>query len=77
MKKKPRNIFPVVIEKDEDGMYIVECTLFNGCYTSGKTLDEALKNIKAVISLCLEEKGNKSILKNYSISDISLHTVSI
>lgn len=75
--KKIKNIFPVIVEKDEDNMYVVECTLFDGCYTSGTTLDEALKNIKEVISLCLAEKSNKYIVKNYSFPEISLHAVSV
>lgn len=44
--------FPVIIEKDEDGFYVVECPIFRGCYSQGKTLDEALKNIREVIALC-------------------------
>ena len=75
--KKIKNIFPVVVEKDEDNMYVVECPIFQGCYTSGNTLDEALKNIKEVISMCLEENGNKSFIKKYSFPEISLHTVSV
>ena len=77
MKRKNKNIFPVVIEKDEDKSYVVECPLFPGCYTSGQTLEQALKNIKEVISLCLEEKENKSKLKSYSFPDVSLHSVSV
>ena len=42
---------PIFVEKDEDGFYVVECPLFKGCYSQGKTLDEALKNIKEVIAL--------------------------
>ena len=34
---------PVLVEKDEDGFFVVECPL-QGCYIQGKTLDEALKN---------------------------------
>ena len=34
--------FSVFVEKDEDGFYVVECPLFRGCYSQGKTLDEAL-----------------------------------
>jgi len=75
--KKVKNIFPVVVERDEDNVYVVECPLFEGCYTSGNTLDEALKNIKEVISLCLKDKENKSFVKNYSFSEISLHAVSV
>jgi predicted RNase H-like HicB family nuclease len=77
MNKKTQNIFPVVVEKDEDNSYVVECPVFQGCYSSGKTLDQALKNIKEVISMCLEEKENKSKLKNYSYLDISFHSVSV
>jgi len=40
---------PVLVEKDEDGFFVVECPLLQGCYTQGKTLDE-------VIELCLEEQ---------------------
>lgn len=36
---------PVIVEKDEEGFYVVECHLLKGCYTQGETLDEALKNI--------------------------------
>jgi len=35
--------FPIIVEKDESGFYVVECPLFRGCYSQGKTLDEALK----------------------------------
>ncbi len=45
---------PVLVEKDEDGFFVVECPILRGCYTQGKTLDEALKNIHEVIELCLE-----------------------
>jgi predicted RNase H-like HicB family nuclease len=67
--------FPVFVEKDEDGFYVVECPLFRGCYSQGKTLDEALKNIREVIELCLEEKENLEILKWYRPLEVSLHTI--
>lgn len=70
-------LFPVIIEKDESGFYIVECPLFKGCYSQGKTLDEALKNIKEVIELCLEEKENQEILKSYKPKELSLHTITL
>ena len=48
---KSNKQLPVFIEKDEDGFYVVECPLFDGCYTQGKTLDEAVENIKEAIEL--------------------------
>ncbi len=48
--------FPVLVEQDIDGVFIVSCPLFQGCRSYGKTIDEALCNIQEVIELCLEEQ---------------------
>lgn len=68
---------PVFIEKDEDGFYVVECPLFEGCYSQGKTVDEALRNIREVIQLIAEEKKNRDILKTYRPKELSLHTIAL
>ena len=68
---------PLYIERDEDGLYAVECPLLQGCYTQGETLDEALTNIRDVIHLLMEEKENKEIIESYHPQEISLHTISI
>ncbi|MEA5529197.1 type II toxin-antitoxin system HicB family antitoxin [Dolichospermum sp. UHCC 0684] len=47
--------FYVVIERDEDGMYIGEVPQLKACYSQGETIDELIKNIKEVIEMCLEE----------------------
>ena len=54
--------FPVIIEQDEDGMYIIECPQFKGCYTQGTTKEDAMENIKEVIKMCVEGK-EKAILE--------------
>jgi len=46
---------PILIEIDEDGLYIVSCPLFKGCHSWGETIDEAMENIREVIEMCLEE----------------------
>jgi predicted RNase H-like HicB family nuclease len=66
---------PIIVEKDEDGFYVVECPVLKSCYSQGKTLDEAIKNIKEVIALCLEEKQNKQILKDYHPEEVSFLTL--
>lgn len=68
---------PLFVEKDEDGFYVVECPLFEGCYSQGKTLDEALKNIREVIQLILEEKKSQELLKSYRPQELSLHTITL
>ena len=47
--------FYVVIERDEDGMYIGEVPQLKACYSQGETIDELMQNIKEVIEMCLEE----------------------
>ncbi len=39
----------VLIEQDEDGIYIAECPGLPGCISQGETRKEALKNIKDAI----------------------------
>lgn len=68
---------PLFIEKGEDDIYVVECPLFDGCYSQGKTLDEALRNIREVLSLILEEKGGRETLESYHPKELSLHTITI
>ena len=77
LKSISNKLFPVFLEKDEDGVYIVECPLFSGCYSQGKTIDQALKKIKEVIALCLEEKDNQERARSYVPRDISFHTVAV
>lgn len=47
--------FPVIIEQDRDGTYIIECSLFEGCRSYGETVDEALENIREAIAVCMDE----------------------
>ena len=75
---KYQNIqLPLFVEKDKDGFYVVECPLFEGCYSQGKTLDEALKNIREVIALILEEKKSQEIIRSYRPKELSLHTITL
>mgnify|MGYP000008675273 CR=1 FL=1 len=46
--------FRVIIERDEDGMYVVQCPALPGCVSQGRTREEALENIKDAIKGYLE-----------------------
>lgn len=57
-----KHVFQVVVEQDEDGYFVAECPALRACYTQGRTFEEAIENIKDVISLCLadlRERGEK------------------
>jgi predicted RNase H-like HicB family nuclease len=46
--------FDVVIERDDDGYYIVSIPQIPGCHTQARSLDEAMDRIRAAAELCLE-----------------------
>ena len=45
----------VIVEQDEDGMYVASCPSLQGCYTQAKTFEEVMKRIKDVVAMCIEE----------------------
>jgi predicted RNase H-like HicB family nuclease len=55
--------FRVIIEQDEEGMFVAECPSLPGCVSEGKTREEAIKNIKEAIEGFLEslKKHNEPI----------------
>jgi predicted RNase H-like HicB family nuclease len=56
---------PIIIETDDDGIFIVSCPLFKGCHSYGKTIDEALVRIKEVIGLCREDSQPSEHLNTF------------
>lgn len=53
--------FNVTIDRDEDGIWVVECPAIPGCVSQGKTKDEGLANIKEAIRLCLEVRAEQGM----------------
>ena len=53
--------FSVTINRDEDGIWVVECPSIPGCVSQGKTREEALKNIEDAIRLCLEVRAEQGM----------------
>ena len=52
MGKKMR--YTVIIEAGDDGYQVVHCPALPGCWSQGKTRDEAMTNIREAIELYLE-----------------------
>ena len=46
--------FSILIDRDEDSGWVVECPSIPGCFSQGETREEALVNIKDAIKICLE-----------------------
>lgn len=53
--------FVTTLERDEDGVWIVECPSVPGCVSQGDTRDEALFNIREAIAACLEVRSERGL----------------
>ncbi|WP_414526686.1 type II toxin-antitoxin system HicB family antitoxin [Nodularia chucula] len=49
--------FNVTLDRDEDGIWIVECPSIPGCVSQGQTRKEALNNIEDAIAACLQVRA--------------------
>jgi len=67
--------FPVILRQEQDGGYFVSNPTFEGCYSQGDTIEEALANITEATQMCMEEADEsqeKSLFK-----DIGIHLINI
>jgi len=53
--------FQVTIDRDEDGVWVVECPSIPGCVSQGQTKEEAILNVQEAIALCLEVRAEKGL----------------
>ncbi|MBT9175896.1 MAG: hypothetical protein DDT20_00198 [Firmicutes bacterium] len=53
--------FNVILDRDEDGVWVAQCPSIPGCVSQGKTRDEAIANIREAIALCLEVRAEKGL----------------
>ncbi len=53
--------FSVTLDRDEDGIWIVECPSIPGCVSQGKTRQQALENIKDAIEACLQVRAERGM----------------
>ncbi|HOK39850.1 MAG TPA: type II toxin-antitoxin system HicB family antitoxin [bacterium] len=64
--------FIVTMDRDEDGLFIVECPSIPGCVSQGKTEQEALENIKDAIKQCLEVRAERGMPLTVSIREVEV-----
>lgn len=53
--------FPLSVDCDEDGVWIVECPSIPGCVSQGSTKNEAIDNVRDAIRLCLEVRAERGM----------------
>ena len=65
---------PVILTTGDDGYIIAEVPVIPGCISQGKTVEEALANIKEAAELCLEgrEEEGWSLPEEIRVEHIEL-----
>jgi predicted RNase H-like HicB family nuclease len=53
--------FTVTLDRDEDGVWVAECSAIPGCVSQGPTKEQALANIQDAIRLCLEVRAERGL----------------
>ncbi len=53
--------FNVTIDRDEDGVWVVECPSIPGCVSQGQNKQEALENIIDAIATCLQVRAERGL----------------
>lgn len=64
--------YVVTIDRDEDGMYVVECPSIPGCVSQGKTEQEAIENIKDAIKQCLSIRAERGMPLTVSMRQVEV-----
>ncbi len=65
--------FTVLIEQDEDGIFVAKVPDIQGCATQGKTISEVLERVKEAIQVCLEaEKEEIKPLKFVGVQRVQV-----
>ncbi|MDP2896735.1 MAG: type II toxin-antitoxin system HicB family antitoxin [bacterium] len=68
----------VIIEQDEDGLYVADVPALVGCHTQGGTFEEALDNIREVARMCLEEmKEDGEVIELRCPQAVGIKTVEV
>jgi len=53
--------FLVTLDRDEDGVWVVECPSIPGCVSQGMTRDEAIENVRDAIHECLIVRAERGL----------------
>ena len=64
--------FLVTIDRDEDGVHVVECPAVPGCVSQGSTEEEALRNIRDAIRQCLEVRRERGLPLTVPVHEVDI-----
>ena len=53
--------FVITVDRDEDGVWIMECPSIPGCASQGQTKEETIASIQEAIQVCLEVRAERGL----------------
>lgn len=70
--------YRIIIEQDENGVFVASVPALQGCYSEGDTYEEAITNVTDVLQLHLQaRKTNDAILDDGNTEFIGIKSISI
>ena len=73
MKRPHDRLFPVIVEEDEAGFFVASNPALPGCYSQGKSMEEALANVREATEACLDDRPGEDV----SLLNISVHVIAL
>ena len=64
--------FSVTLDRDEDGIWIVECPSIPGCVSQGQTRQQAIESIKDAIGACLQVRAERGMPLTVEIHQVEV-----
>ncbi len=65
-------VFRVKVEKGRDGFYVAQCMELPAAISQGKTIEEAVRNIREAIELVLEDIEAEVLEKKPKIVNVEV-----
>ena len=64
--------FVVTLERDEEDWVAVDCPALPGCCSQGRTVDEALENIREAIRTSLETRAARGLPLAMEVAEVEV-----
>ena len=64
--------FLVTLERGEDGWIVVDCPALPGCVSQGRTVEEALANIREAIQVSLETRHDEDLPLGLEVAEVEV-----
>jgi predicted RNase H-like HicB family nuclease len=76
-RQRRQQHFTVVIERDEDGLYVASVPSLEGCHTQGKSLDEVVTRMREAVELWLEVNRGRRAANSLGLEFVGIQRIRV